>query len=159
MIASQSDATVRVRSELLGELDVSVDQVITFAHGLPGFPEGRQYGLLPTGREGVFWLQSLDFTALSFLLIDPFRFFPNDFVIDLSDEDIARLGSSEESEILVLAIVTLGARLDESATANLRAPILFNLKSRTAYQSIRADDRFNVREPIDPNAIVGQSAP
>jgi flagellar assembly factor FliW len=157
MIATQSDTTVRVRSELLGDLDVSVDQVITFAHGLPGFPEGRQYGLLPTGRDGVFWLQSLDFSALSFLMIDPFHFFPS-FVIDLSDEDIARLGSSEQSEILVLTIVTLGARLDESATANLRAPILFNLKARTAYQSIRSDDRFNVREPIDPSAIVGPSA-
>jgi len=157
MIASQSDATVRVRSELLGDVDVSVDQVITFAHGLPGFPEGRRYGLLPTGREGVFWLQSLDFSALSFLLIDPFQFFPA-FVIDLSDEDIARLGSSEQSEILVLSIVTLGARLDESATANLRAPILFNLGTRTAYQSIRTDDRFDVREPIDPSTLMDQSA-
>ncbi len=155
MIASPSDTTVRVRSELLGDLDVNADQVITFANGLPGFPEGRQYGLLPTGREGVFWLQSLDFTALSFLLIDPFQFFP-DFVIDLSDEEIARIDSREQSEILVLTIVTLGARLDESATANLRAPILFNLKARTAFQSIRADDRFDVRQPIDPSAIVGQ---
>lgn len=158
MIASEADTTVRVRSELLGDLDVSVDQVITFAQGLPGFPEGRQYGLLSTGRDGVFWLQSLDFTALSFLLIDPFQFFPN-FVIDLSDEDISRLGSSDQSEILVLSIVTLGARLDESATANLRAPILFNLKARIAYQSIRTDDRFDVREQIDPSTIVGPSAP
>jgi flagellar assembly factor FliW len=59
--------------------------------------------------------------------------------------------------VLVLAIVTLGARLDESATANLRAPVLFNVKSRTGYQCIQSGDRFGVREAIDPGAIVGQS--
>ena len=150
-----TDEMVQVRSELLGDLEISSEQVITFSNGLPGFPEGNRYALLPTGRTGVYWLQSVDFTALSFLLLDPFLFFPGRFLIDLSDEDMARIGSKEASDILVLSIVTLGSRLNEPATANLRAPILFNMRARTAHQSIRADERFDVREPIDTSEIVG----
>lgn len=153
-MSSSPDAMV-VRSELLGELTVTADQVVSFAHGIPGFPEGRDFALLPTGRTGVFWLQSVNFSALSFLLVDPFQYFPGYFQIDLSDEDIARVGTREASEILVLCIVTLGGRLDESATANLRAPILFNMKARTAHQSIRAEEGFGVREVIDAEALVG----
>jgi flagellar assembly factor FliW len=148
---------VHIRSELLGDLQVAPDQLVTFQDGLPGFPEGRAFALLPTGRTGVFWLQSADFSALSFLLIDPFQFFPGYFQIDLSAEDIARLGTSEPGEILVLAIVTLGAKLDENATANLRAPLLFNMGARTAHQSIRAEEGFGVREVIDLNALVAQT--
>lgn len=146
-----------VRSELLGQLEVPAEQVVTFQYGIPGFPEGNLYALLPTGREGVFWLQSADFSALSFLLVDPFQFFPGYYQIDLSDEDIARLGTSEASEILVLSIVTLGAELDQSATANLRAPLLFNMKTRTAHQSIRPEEGFGVREILDPRRLTGDS--
>lgn len=147
--------SLTIRSELLGDLQVPAGQLLDFPHGIPGFPEGRTYALLPTGREGVFWLQSADFSALSFLLVDPFQFFPGYYQIDLSGEDIARLGTATASEILVLAIVTLGSSLDQNATANLRAPILFNLASRTAHQSIRPDEGYGVREAIEPAALVG----
>ena len=125
------DEKLTVKSELLGELQVSADQMISFPFGVPGFPEGNSYALLGTGREGVFWLQSADFSALSFLLVDPFQFFPGYYQIDLSDEDIARVGTHDASKILVLAIVTLGTTPDQDATANLRAPLLFNLERRT----------------------------
>lgn len=152
------EQVLTVRSELLGDLEVGEDQVYTFGHGLPGFPEGRRFALLPTGRDGVYWLQSVDFTALSFLLIDPFQFFPGHFQIDLTDEDVARLGTSDPARILVLAIITLGAALDQVATANLRAPILLNLGDHSAHQSIRAHEGYGVREAIDATALVGQSA-
>jgi flagellar assembly factor FliW len=149
------DEKLKIRSELFGELDVPAEQMIRFPFGIPGFPEGRDYALLPTGREGVFWLQSADFSALSFLLVDPFHFFPGYYQIDLSDEDVARLGTREASQILVLSIVTLASGQDQNATANLRAPLLFNLSARTAHQSIRPDEGFGVREVIDPAKIVG----
>ena len=147
--------TVMVRSELLGEFDVNEDQVITFTRGIPGFPEGNQYALVATGRNGVFWLQSLDFTALSFLLIDPFLFFPGHYFLDLSAEDLARVGTTDPTELVVLSIVTLGAQPDQGPTANLRAPLLVNLRSRTAFQSIRADGDFGVREPLESAAFAG----
>jgi flagellar assembly factor FliW len=155
MIATTEGRTIVVRSELLGEFDVSEDQLITFTRGLPGFPEGNRYALMPTGRDGVFWLQSLDFTALSFLLVDPFQFFPGTYFLDLTPEDQARIGTTEPAELLVLSIVTLGAHPGQSATANLRAPLLVNLRSRSAFQSIRADGNFGVREPLESAALDG----
>jgi flagellar assembly factor FliW len=51
--------------------------------------------------------------------------------------------------------VTLGAHPGQSATANLRAPLLVNLRSRSAFQSIRADGNFGVREPLESAALDG----
>lgn len=152
--APATDERLAVKSELLGELEVSPDRIVHFPFGIPGFPEGRSYALLPTDREGVFWLQSADFSALSFLLIDPFRYFPG-YQIDLSDDDVTRLGTNDAADTLVLAILTLGKEPGQTPTANLRAPILFNLAARTAHQNIRADEGFGVREEIDAASIVG----
>lgn len=149
------DEKLMVKSELLGDLEVSADRMVHFPFGIPGFPEGHAYALLPTGREGVFWLQSADFSALSFLLIDPFQYFPGYYQIDLSDEDVARLGTKDAANILVLSILTIGKVPGRNATANLRAPLLFNLATRTAHQSIRPDEGFGVREEIDPAKIIG----
>ena len=150
-------ASVMVRSELLGEFEVTPEQVIDFNKGLPGFPERLRYALVAAGRDGVYWLQSLEYSALSFLLLDPFQFFPG-FSLDLTSEDFARLGTEDPAEFIVLSIVTLGAQPDHGATANLRAPILVNVRDRTAHQSIRADGNFGVREPIESGAFAGAAA-
>jgi flagellar assembly factor FliW len=48
----------------------------------------------------------------------------------------------------VLAIVTMPAVPGGMCTANLHAPILFNLGQRFAHQSIRPDDAYGFREPF-----------
>ena len=68
MEAPMPPATHSVASELLGALHVAPDAVIDFAGGLLGFPECHRFALVPAGREGLFWLQSLDYSALTFLL-------------------------------------------------------------------------------------------
>ena len=146
---SSADASFTLKSEVLGSIAVSREVVIDFPNGVYGFPDARSFALLPTPRDGIYWLQSVDFSALAFLLVDPFMYFAGRYQIDLADTDLRRLGTSAANDLLVLAIVTMPASPNGAYTANLQAPLLFNLRDRHCYQSIRPDDGFGTREPFD----------
>ena len=139
--------TLTLASDLLGSITIPARDIVRFPTGLYGFPECRSFAFLPSPREGLFWLQSADFSALSFLLVDPFHYFP-EYHIDLDDADVARLGTSDSQHILVLAIVTMPSTPGGACTANLNAPVLFNLRDRHAHQSIRADGAYDIRAPF-----------
>lgn len=147
VLAPVDEQTQTIESQLLGQLSVGNDQRVTFPAGLYGFPEARDFVLLPTPRSGLFWLQSVQHSPLTFLLVDPFLVFAK-FHVDLTDSEIAKLGSQSADDLLVLSIVTLPRETDGSWTANLHAPLLFNVRDRLAFQSIRSDDTFGVCEPF-----------
>ncbi|MFN8583517.1 MAG: flagellar assembly protein FliW [Gemmatimonadaceae bacterium] len=148
---------VNVTSQVLGTLQVSPQDLITFPVGIFGFPEARTFALLPTPREGIYWLQSADHPALAFLLADPFLYFPNKYQIDLAAAELTRLGSPSAQDTLVLAVVTMPAHSADAYTANLQAPLLFNLQARRAFQSVRPDDGFSVREAFDVDMLLSGS--
>lgn len=146
-VAVAPEDTLTIASDLLGSITLPASEIVRFPAGLYGFPDCRGFALLPTHREGLYWLQSADFSALSFLLVDPFLHFA-EYHIDLDDSDIARLGTTDSQHILVLAIVTMPAASGDPSTANLHAPLLFNLRDRRAYQSIRANGDADIRAPF-----------
>lgn len=146
-VAIAADTCLTIHSDVLGAVNIAPREIVRFPAGLYGFPECRAFALLPTPREGIFWLQSADFSALSFILVDPFAYFPG-YHIELDDADITRLGTSEAQHILVLAIVTMPSAPGGMCTANLHAPVLFNIEARHAHQSIRPDDAYGFREPF-----------
>lgn len=144
------DATkedVEVDSKLLGPLSVMPSQIYDFAEGLYGFPEAKSLALIPVDREGFFWLQSLHFSALTFLMIDPFMFV-DDYTVDLTSTQLAQVGAEDPSDILVLSILTLPRDPQSIATVNLHGPIAINVKSRRGTQTI-IDSTYGVRHPID----------
>ena len=83
-VSMSEQDVLAVESDLLGTLSVPANETFTFADGLLGFPEAREFVLVPAEREGFFWLQSLDFGALAFLLVDPFPFV-DEFFVDLAE--------------------------------------------------------------------------
>lgn len=146
-LAVAHDDRLSISSDLLGPLSLAANDVVQFPAGLYGFPECRAFVLLPAAREGLYWLQSTTYSALSFLLVDPFVWFP-DYHIDVDDVDVSRLATNDPKHILVLAIVTMPVAEGEPCTANLHAPVLFNVRDHHAYQSIRPDDGYGIREPF-----------
>ncbi|MEO6444777.1 MAG: flagellar assembly protein FliW [Gemmatimonadaceae bacterium] len=147
MAVAQQQEPCTISSDLLGPIQVPAGEVICFPGGLYGFPECRSFALVPAAREGLFWLQSAEYSALSFLLVDPFAYFPS-YHIDLDDVDLGRLGTNDPQHILVLAIVTMPASAGAPCTANLHAPVVFNMRDRHAHQSIRPNDGYDIREPF-----------
>src|SRR5215203_2321587 len=117
--------TLPVPSVLLGALEVPAEAIYTFPVGLYAYDAARGFALVPAGREGLFWLQSLEDPALVFLLVDPFLHRAD------YEADLAPIGASgAANELAVLAIVTLPAERGGTPTANLRAPVVLNLHTR-----------------------------
>jgi len=136
-----------VASDVLGPLTVGRAELLQFPQGLYGFPECQGWVLVPTKREGLFWLQSTQHAPLAFLLVDPFMHFPG-YAVDLSAADLARVGTSEPSEIVVLAVVTVGSRDGAPPTANLQGPVVLNMRARQGFQIVLSVDGYGTREPF-----------
>ena len=142
------ESDILVASDLLGPLTVPADELIEFPSGIFGFPECRRYVVVPGERDGFFWLQSADHSALAFLLVDPFLFFEG-YSVDLSAQEIQELGAGEASDVAILAIVTLPRTRHEQPTANLQGPIAIAFASRRAKQLAIAESEFGVRCTLD----------
>jgi flagellar assembly factor FliW len=147
------DAEITVHSDLLGDLRVGPTDLLTFPAGMLGFPECRRFALLRGGRDGLFWLQSVEYSALVFLLVDPFSIEAN-YTFDLQPSQIAELGPGESSDIGLLAVVTLPADRGGLPTVNLQGPLVINFKTRCAKQVVSGDDQHAVRRPLDLARLV-----
>ena len=147
------DAEIVVRSDLLGDLNVRSTDLLHFPAGMLGFPECRRFALLRGGRDGLFWLQSMEYSALVFLLVDPFAIEEN-YSFDVQPAQIAELGPGESSDIGLLAVVTLPANQGQLPTVNLQGPLVINFKTRYAKQVVSGDDQHAVRRPLDLAQLV-----
>ena len=141
-LAFPMSSTISVASDILGPLTVEPASVLTFPKGLLGFPECRSFVLLPSERTHVYWLQSMEYTSLAFLLVDPFMFFEG-YTLDLGMTD---LHSVSPEGLSVLAIVTLPAAAGELPTANLQGPVVIHTARGEGNQVVLSDSSYGIRE-------------
>jgi len=142
-VTIDSGATLRVASRLFGPLDIPVSDCYTRPEGMLGFAGERRFVLLPAAATGIYWLQSVDDGGLIFLVVDPFDFFPG-YEVDLPD-----LPEQATGHTIVLTIVTLPREKGAPCTTNLQAPLVLDLRDRTARQVVLQDPRYQTRHPID----------
>ena len=143
---------VIVESKLLGPLAVRSTQVYTFRDEPYGFPGATEFALLPADRDGFFWLQSLDFEALTFLLIDPFLFVDG-YLVEVDADELGVLQPRDASEILVLSILALPREPEELATVNLQGPIVFNIVEQLGKQVV-IESPYGLRHPVNVSRSV-----
>lgn len=125
-----------------GSIEVEADSVLTFPEGLIGLP-GSRYALLCTDQRSPFyWLQSLEDTRLALPVTNPHRFF-GDFVVELDDEEVQRLGLGGEDPVDVLVTVTATT---QSTTVNLKAPIL--VRKQQAHQVLNRAAGVQMKAPL-----------
>lgn len=122
--------------------------VFDFEEGLLGFPQARRYSLVPTGRTGLFWLQSVDDEALGFLLLDPFEYV-DDYTLELGDGELRGLGGVQRDDLAVLAVVTLPHGNRTTATANLQGPVILDFRSGRARQAVLSHAPWGIQCPVD----------
>lgn len=139
-----------------GEIEVNEKQVFTFEHGLPGFPEEKKFAFLPhddgTNEKPSFaYLQSMTSPELTFLMADPFAFFP-DYEFSIDDTTEQMLGTSMDNLPMVWSIGMVLNKI-EDMTINLVAPVLFNVESQKALQLILDGTQYKTRHRIFPENI------
>ncbi|MPM21315.1 Flagellar assembly factor FliW [bioreactor metagenome] len=141
-----------IHSTRFGEIEVPKDQLISFANGLPGFPDETQFAFLTLDEGSSFvFLQSASNPDLTFVVVEPFMFF-NDYTFELSDEYVEDLKLSQENKPRIFNIVTIRDTI-EKATANLLAPIIVNWQTKKAVQVILDKTPFTTRHKLFPNGL------
>lgn len=124
---------------------------LAFVRPLPGFGELRRFVLVEvSGADGgepvLFELRSLEEPAVRFLAAVPTAFFP-EYAFELDEGECADLGLRDESDALVLVLLTVG-REPASTTANLLAPVVVNARTRAAAQVILSGTDWPVRAAV-----------
>jgi flagellar assembly factor FliW len=138
---------IKVKTSRFGELEVKKNDVIELPSGLVGFPELKQYVLLDHDKESPFkWLQSLDDGAIAFVLINPLLFKP-DYTVEVTEAEVSDLKLENEDDAVISVIITIPNN-PQNMTANLKAPLVFNLKNRSGKQLILSNSSYTTRHNI-----------
>ncbi len=138
---------IEINSTRLGKIKVDGDKTITFPWGIPGIEDTKNFVLIHSDPNLPFhFLQSIDKGEISFILTNPFVFFP-EYEIVLSKDVMNELNIESENDVGVYVIVSVMDSL-ENATANLMAPIVINLKNRKAKQVIYHDSKYSLKHHL-----------
>jgi flagellar assembly factor FliW len=131
----------------LGPIEYEQDEIITFAHGIPGFERVQSYLILKSNmEEPIAYLQSVDDNRLHFVIINPFYVHMNyEFQIDTADQVDLEIKSEEDVE--VWSIITTSGQIQET-TINFLAPIIINKKSRLGKQIILHSSAYRTKHRL-----------
>lgn len=137
----------KIKTSRFGEIEVDENDLIFLPGGLIGFPELKEYVLLDHDKSSPFkWLQSLTDGNIAFVVINPLTFKP-DYAVEVSESEISELELDSEDDAVISTIVTMPNN-PQSMTANLKAPLVFNLKNRKGKQLILNNSAYSTRHNI-----------
>jgi len=128
-----------------GRLEVNEERIISFPHGLLGFPQHQRFALIQTGEENYFfWLQSVDEPSLAFVVTDPAIFF-KDYDFALKEETQQEIGLSDAGFTQVFVICN---KVNDWLTGNLQGPLVINAQNRVGSQVVINDKKWTTRQPL-----------
>jgi len=139
---------MELNTKHFGIIEIDENSIIDFPEGVPGFEYVKKFVLLgnPDDDSPFQWLQGVDYTDLAFAIIDP-RFFKPDYEVDIDESDVEFLEIKDEKSVLIFAIVVVPEDLTKM-TANLRAPILINVKNKKGKQVVMEHSNYEIRHYI-----------
>ena len=138
---------IKVMTTRFGEIEVKHEELLELPAGLIGFPELKRYVLLDHDKESPFkWLQSLDDGAIAFVLINPLLFKP-DYTVEVTEAEVSDLEIKQEEDAVISVIITIPTN-PQNMTANLKAPLVFNLQNRRGKQLVLNQAAYTTRHNI-----------
>src|SRR5208283_2964667 len=137
------EVKVKIVTTRFGEIEIEESKIITFPMGIPGFTELKRYVLIDY-KDPIKWLHAVDDPDVAFIVINPFLIFPA-YSVDIKDDEELFLGIKEPTDLVVLAILSVS---NNTVTANLRGPLVFNSANYLAAQIVIDDERYDFRTPM-----------
>jgi flagellar assembly factor FliW len=135
---------VIVQTGRFGQITVGSGEEIRIPSGLLGFPQYTRFCLIdPADDTLILWLQSLEDPTIAFPLLEP-KIFKPDYVARLSAAELRDLQLDNINQSAVFSILTI----PEDATlmtANLKAPIVINLKAQLARQVVLQESEYTIK--------------
>jgi len=129
---------IEITTLQFGDLEVGEEHIFNFEQGLLGFDDLHEFVLVSEEETIPFkWLISLEEPEIGFPLLSPWH-------IDLSYEPGRDFNLDRE---VLMVVITLE---DEKGlmTANMKAPIIFDIEKQTGRQVIMTSDRYSTNQVI-----------
>jgi flagellar assembly factor FliW len=136
-----------IETKFFGEIEISDKDIIFFEEGIPGFTDMHRFAVINDSTNiAISYMQSLDDKNVCFILIPPI-FVDNDYDIEISKGTVEKLEIQAPEDVKLYAIMTLHDNFKD-ATANLKAPLVINIKNNKGIQEILDDERYSIRHRI-----------
>ncbi len=141
---------MKIKSNRLGDLEIEENQIVSFADGIPGYENDKNFVIIPITDEGPFYyMQAVNNPELCLVVGIPFVFFP-DYEVDMPDEIAKGLDIEGEDSLAIYTVVTIPDNFKES-TVNLLAPIIINGANRKGIQYVPVKSKYNTKHRIFPD--------
>ncbi|WP_186647175.1 flagellar assembly protein FliW [Fluviispira vulneris] len=138
---------MKLNTSRFGEIEISESDLLNLPEGLIGFPELNQFILLDHDTDSPFkWLQSINDPSMAFIVISPLSFRP-DYMVEVTEEEVSALKLANPDEAVISVIVTIPMD-PKKMSANLKAPLVFNLSNKLGKQVILKDPQYQTKHFI-----------
>ena len=135
---------MKITTTRFGELEVDKKDIIEFTEGLLGFENLKKFFIVDPGDQTlILWLQSTDDATTAFPIIEPKIFQPN-YMIKLLPVELNSLALENLQNASVYTVLTIPQNVTEMS-ANLKAPVIINNKTKMARQIVLQDSKLEVR--------------
>ena len=136
-----------IKTSRFGLVEFKIEDVLTFPEGLLGFKDLREFILLDDPNDDIFaWLQSCELPTVAFPVLEP-EIFSHKYNISLNRTDLEALKLAVDEAPSFFNIITIPDDPTQM-TANIKAPVVVNLKARLARQCVLQDNHLAIKEPI-----------
>lgn len=138
---------MNIKTGRFGQLAVLEEDKITIPQGILGFPDLRNYCLVDPGDDTlILWLQSLDDPQIAFPVLEP-KIFKPDYAARLSSNELRELKLDTINHSAVFSILTIPENITQM-TANLKAPVVLNLKQQVGKQVVLQENEYAIKHPM-----------
>jgi len=138
---------VNINTSRFGNLEVNKNEIITFSEGLLGFEHLKKFIVVDPGDQTlILWLQSTEDEVTAFPIIEPKIFMP-DYQVKLLPAELSSLKLENVNDATVYSILTIPSDVTKMS-ANLKAPIIINNKSKYSRQIVLQDSKLEVTFPM-----------
>lgn len=135
---------VIIKTGRFGQLPVNKDDIITIPQGILGFPEIKRYCLVDPGDDVlILWLQAMEDSYISFPVLEP-KVFKPDYTAHLSATELKEINLGNINQSAVFSVLTIPDDITQMS-ANLKAPIVLNLKEQFAKQVILQESEYSIK--------------
>ena len=138
---------MKVISPIHGEIEYNEQDIIEFGKPIPGFDNLSKFIIKDIDDQSIFkLLQSTEDKNIGFVIVSPF-ISEEDYEIKLTDNIIKELDIEGPNDVALFSIVTVNSKV-ENITANLRAPLVINIRNKKGQQFIVQNDKYKIKHPI-----------
>ena len=145
-------STMTVDTLRFGKVSYGDSDLLIFPRGIPAFENNHHWILAGNDDSAIRWLQNIEDGSLALPVTSPDAV-RSDYNARIPDDELKLIGTTDPSELALLIVVSIPDGKPWNMTANLRAPILVNVKTHKAVQVIALNEEYPIRHMIFPEDV------